>query len=472
MDKLNPSSEFEKKVAMSAATPDASPEFTAHLRSQLLTAAKTTVNHPSHSLWQRLGTWIARPRENARWLASAIGTIAVLGAVIIIALNQTTPVSAQQILERATAAQSAADSGRGIRHMRIESYQNMQGLSGPQAGTTTFIESYENTATDSSSSRILEGLFRSVTTDVNGKVIDASSTDGSYFYSTYPLTPGSDANSLVIHRTPVRDDDRKKPTRNQVVVEEQSIFDQFRSNPRVELMGKETRKDGRQVYRLIDRNYQIEAQSNGKETKTFTGSMTMLFDAQTYQLMESIRIVRKGGEDIILNRVSFLTDEVLPTETSVAWDLSDIRGAKVVDEKPQNGTEEPVNFKAISEHELASHVMGFVLKPLPEGFAQKILYAPKQAGDDHDICEINYDKSGENVFGMMFVGKMDTGFVDASFYDGSYKTATGLVINFSTGSGRGTSGILTVPDGTSFLLRSSLGREEVQRLAEKLVLAQ
>ena len=44
---------------------------------------------------------------------------------------------------------------------------------------------------------------------------------------------------------------------------------------------------------------------------------------------------------------------------------------------------------------------------------------------------------------MMFVGVMDAGFVDANFYDGSYKTAAGLVINFSTGSGKGTSGILT-----------------------------
>jgi len=469
MDKLNPSLEFEKKVEMSAAAPDASAEFTAHLRSQLLAAAKTTANHPSPSLWQRLQMGITRRRGNVRWLASAIGTIAVLGVVIVIALNQTTPVSAQQILERATAAQSVADSSQGIRHMRIESYQNMKGLSGPNAGTTTFIESYENTAVDSSSSRVLEGLFRSVTTDVNGKVIDATSTDGSYFYSTYPPTPGGDGSSLVIHRTPVGDDDRKKLSGNQVAVEEQSIFEQFRHNPRVELVGKEKSKDGRQVYRLIDRNYQIEAQANGKETKTFTGSMTMLFDAQTYQLVESNRTIRKGGGEITLDGVLFMTNEVLPAETTVAWDLSDIKGAKVLDEEPQNEPEADVPIKTISEHELASHVMGYVLKPLPEGFTQKIIYAPKQAGEDHDICEINYDKSGEDVFGMMFVGVMDAGFVDANFYDGSYKTASGLVINFSTGSGKGTSGILTVPDGTSFLLSSTLGHEDVQRLAEKLV---
>ena len=68
---------------------------------------------------------------------------------------------------------------------------------------------------------------------------------------------------------------------------------------------------------------------------------------------------------------------------------------------------------------------------------------------------------------------MDAGFVETSFYDGSYKAANGLVLNYSSGrpqgSPEGTSGMLTLPDGTCFLLDSTLSREQVQKLVEDLV---
>jgi hypothetical protein len=82
--------------------------------------------------------------------------------------------------------------------------------------------------------------------------------------------------------------------------------------------------------------------------------------------------------------------------------------------------------------------------------------------------EINYENSANETFGMMAVGTMDPGFIEKSFYDGSYKTASGLTINYSPSSSHGTNGMLTIPDGTSFLLSSSMSREEVQKLAEEL----
>lgn len=472
MDNLNPSTEFEKKMKTVAAAPNASPEFVGHLRAQLLAASQTTAVQPAPSLWQRLWQSLTRPQGRGRWLVSALGTVALVGAVVFIALNLTTPVSAQQILDRASAAQSAAAASQGIRHVRIEHYQNLLGLSGAQAGIKTMIESYENASNGSASSQVLAGYFRSVTTDANGKIVDASASDGSFYYSSYPITPGGNGESLTIHRTAVGEDGRKKMMGDGTTVDEKAMFDQFRSNPRVELAGKETQADGIQVYRLIDRNFQVEMKDDGQEAKTYTGSMTMIFNAQTYQLVETIRTIRKGEKDIVLERVRFLTDEVLPATSTVVWDLSDLKGANIVDDAPQDETEAQVLFKTISEHELAAHIKGYVLSPLPEGFTQEIIFAPKLSGADHESIEINYKKQGEDVFGMMFVGVMDTGFVDANFYDGSYKTAAGLVINFSTGSGKGTTGILTVPDGTSFLLGSTLDREKVQRLAETLVPAQ
>ena len=134
------------------------------------------------------------------------------------------------------------------------------------------------------------------------------------------------------------------------------MFDQFRSNPRVELVGKETQADGIQVYRLIDRNYQVQVKSDGQENKTYTGSMTMIFDAQTYQLVETVRTICKGEEDIVLESVRFLTNEVLPATSTVVWDLSDLKGANIVkDDAPQDEFEAQVPFKTISGDEPATH---------------------------------------------------------------------------------------------------------------------
>ena len=141
-----------------AAAPNASPEFVGRLRAQLLTASQTTEVQPAPSLWQRLWQNSTRPQGRGRWLVSALGTVAVVGAVVFIALNLTTPVSAQQILERASAAQLAAEANLGIRHVRIEHYQNLLGMSGAQAGNKTMIESYENASSGFASSRVLADI--------------------------------------------------------------------------------------------------------------------------------------------------------------------------------------------------------------------------------------------------------------------------------------------------------------------------
>ena len=68
----------------------------------------------------------------------------------------------------------------------------------------------------------------------------------------------------------------------------------------------------------------------------------------------------------------------------------------------------------------------------------------------------------------MAIGKMEPGFIENNFYDGSYRTASGLVINYSPSS-HSVGGMLTIPDGTSFLLGASMSREETQKLVEDLV---
>ena len=51
-------------------------------------------------------------------------SVLVVAVVAVLMFNSATPVSAQQILERAAAAQSAAEAGEGIWHTLIEVYKN------------------------------------------------------------------------------------------------------------------------------------------------------------------------------------------------------------------------------------------------------------------------------------------------------------------------------------------------------------
>jgi len=68
---------------------------------------------------------------------------------------------------------------------------------------------------------------------------------------------------------------------------------------------------------------------------------------------------------------------------------------------------------------------------------------------------------------------MDPGFIETNFYDGSYKTAAGLMLNFSSGtpagSKNGSSSMLTTPGKLSFLFSSTLSRTQLEALAEQIV---
>ncbi len=401
----------------------------------------------------------------------ALLTMALLVAVIALTTYNVTAVSAQKILDRAAAAQAVAGPAQGITYTRIETYENPQALPGEAPGTKTLIEDYFDLAT---------GYSRRVTWDMAGQVIEASANDETYSYSTFPTGEVQPSAGLTVYRTPLSPDEQRK-LGVQAGASDQSqhaAFDQFRSNPRVELKGKITWLDGRQAYLLAAQSYQTRKLPNGQDEKTLTGATQMIFDAQTYQLLEYQTSLRKDGQDIVIDGARFLVDEVLPADSRVAWDLSDLKGIVMVDERlPEASASEEVPFETLSLDDLLQRIQTktYLLRPLPEEFTLEIVAAANQPADEPYQYELNYSRATGESFDMMAVGVMDPGFVEKSFYDSSYKTASGLVLYFSPSSnesaseGQHTSAMLVTPGGDSFLVFSSLSREQTQALVEKLV---
>ena len=76
-----------------------------------------------------------------------------------------------------------------------------------------------------------------------------------------------------------------------------------------------------------------------------TRTMQMVFDAKTYELLESQTTVFKNDKEIVIEKVKFLVDETLPAETQVAWDLSNLQGVTFVDDVPQEVEAEDRNIE-------------------------------------------------------------------------------------------------------------------------------
>lgn len=381
--------------------------------------------------------------------------VVIVAAVIttfVLAQNATS-VSAQQILTRAMEAQAVP--AQGIWHTRIQIYQNHTMLPGDHAGLTTTDESYFDLAT---------GRYRFVTKDSAGKIVEIGADDGTYSY--IGLQKGTSSNALKVTRTRLDPSREKKVRTSDVTASATALFDDFKNNPRVKVAEQKTWTDGTPVYVLIDDNTQTR--KTGEQT--FTGSMRMVFNAKTYQLVESQTTVRKAGQDVIIDEVQWLVNEVLPADSSVAWDLSDLKGIAITDES-NPVSQNPVKFETMTEQMLATRTKNFyVLKPLPADYAMTIIAVTDQPKNQDYQFEINYARSDGETLGLQAVGIMDAGFVASSFYDGSYKAASGLEVHYSPSHPNGgTSAMLVDPEGNGFLLTSSLPREKVQALVETLV---
>jgi hypothetical protein len=397
---------------------------------------------------------------------SALAVLAVIAVVTVFVAGNVTNVSAQKIIARATAAQTLPT--HGIWHTQIKIYQNHTMLTGDHSGTTTIDDDYYD---------LTDGKFRSVSQDSAGKILQVAAFDGTYNYSGLQ-SAGNGANEpLQVERVKAGPDDGIKARSTDSTATAQAgpadptsltktLFDDFRNNPRVRVDSQKTWTDGTPVYVLIDDNFQTQ---QGSDDKTLTGSMSMVFNSETYALIESQTTVRKGDQDVVIDEIQWLVNEALPVESSVVWDLSDLKGISIADGEQQS-TEDNVVFETLTEQQLAAHTLDYyLLDPLPAGYTVKIGAVANQPKDQDYTFEINYTGPDSETFEMQAVGKMDSGFIESSFYDGSYKAASGLMLNYSPSHSNGTAAMLTAPDGNSFLLFSSLPRDQVQKLVDTLV---
>ncbi len=452
----------------------------------------------------------------------AILTIAALGVLM---LKSATPVSAQEILNRAYAAQTAAES-QGILHTKTQVYMNMQAMPGPKSmsgkDVKSILESYVDPQT---------GKNRLVVTDeATGEVMSVSAFDGTFLYTsgdmgivthsgggtfawsghgegTFKGTPASGSVGVISSGTaiPIMVGDTApvhtiyripQPKGTQHLsftlqggpVDVKTLFEAARQDPNAKFIGEQTLSDGRQVY-VLELQALAQLLRNGAPSASSLPPMnsTLYFDKQSYQLVEQRTTMQQNGKETVVNSMRQLVQETLPPATRVAWDLSDLKGINIVDDpKGEHGPQWPVS---ITQQELAARThSAYILKTVPAGYTMQITAT---SGPDHQapgLYSITYsNSSGDSVMinGVMNAGGGMTHIEGPQSADETYTTRSGLKLDFvqgpvsSTGAfvqGSGfpkgaslTHVIVQAPDGTLFDLASTLPRDQLKALAEELV---
>jgi hypothetical protein len=320
---------------------------------------------PSQDAWERLEARLARavppaPTSFKTWLSrlapgvgristhpflggvtmrkkvvlSGLAFVLVIMLVVILTARTATPVSAKDILDHAYAVQAADTPTQGIDHFRSEMYTNLQGLPEDQ-GYETSVESYQD---------LLSGHYRVVTLDnKTGKVVGVYAFDGTYTYRTGDQGSAqivdSQSGLLSVYRSPqdASQGTGLKPVRVDPFGPK-DIFDQMRSDPSVQLAGLETWPDGRTVY-VLRSQQQIKIQVDG-ETQRPDGLVMVYFDSTSYEILGNRVTMEKEGREILISSQIVLADEILPSGSAVAWDLSDLHGIAIVDDpEPENGNQ-------------------------------------------------------------------------------------------------------------------------------------
>jgi hypothetical protein len=398
------------------------------------------------------------------FLAPALAVIVILSALTFYLAKNVTPVSAQQILDRAAAAQSTAAVTEGIEHNRIEVYSNIQALAGTDPGTRTIVESYMDIKT---------GTYRIVTTDARtGQVLSASGYDGTYTY-TSPVQPDGATSGPTIYRYPQNSQNLKYLQRNNPPdpqSQNEAMFDQFRSSPNVNVI-QETGTDGRRVY-VLTIHQQIKIVKDGA-TEAPQGSVTMIFDAQTYQMLKNETSLSKDGQNVVVTSIQYLANEILPADTAVAWNFSDLQGVTIVDDP----TGEHSDLLPETETQKALVAQGanpYVLNFSPDGFTQEITGAPNQPKDQPQAYIVAYRNAEGDYFVIQSSDVPAANLPQSTPGGETYQTTSGLRLDFgpplqAPSSKAIISATVTAPDGTRFTITSTLPMDTVIAWAENLI---
>jgi len=451
-----------------------------------LEARMTKADQPSSS---KSETWFSRKAPGAnhtsylykifggvpmqkRSILSAVAGVLVLAVLAVFAARNVIPVSARQILDRASEVQSQQPAAQGIRHIRNEFFSNLEGKPDGQ-GEDTIVESYSDPA---------NGSFRVVITDKEtGKLLVVFAFDGSNVYNTEGSKSGQPGAALLtVYRSPQNRPsligttfaDRINGKSSAALdAEAKSMFDRMCQDPHVELLGRETWDNGHIVYVLRSQ----------QEVKSFIendpmGLVTLYFDVNTYQLLGSRASIEKDGKEVLISRQQILLDEVLPADSHIAWDLNDLQGIDIVDDpNGEHSVPETLASNVNPAEALAAKTdSAYLLKTIPDGFSLEVSVLPKGTANGPFFYEAGYiNKAGDYFSIRTFTDKP---LEDTSWADETYTTASGLVLYFvnqpsiTTKGEEFNGGLMQAPNGMTYAIDSTLSREQIKALLEDLVL--
>lgn len=386
----------------------------------------------------------------------AIGSAAAAALVLVgyFVLNPATPVSAQEIIEKAQAAEAAKSQQKGVLHMRTAFVLNI-----PQPGDPMTTESYLNIETSQ---------YRDVTrNDQTGNPASVSGFDGTYLYSSDAAAVST---PLTVYKSPAPDGWAKTYDYTPGgQVNEEAIFEQLKQADNVQYLGKEKWVDGRDVYVIRASVDASKLKARGAEVSN--AYSVLYFDAKTYQMVETKLGSDENGSEKLISDTKILVDEVLPASTSIAWDLSDLKGIALADdpngEKTGPWLQSPDKGGAV----VVPGIPNYRLSPVPEGFSENI--AVSAPGAQEKLFMAQY----RNDAGDYLVIESPANVPDSVMQQmtQTYHTASGLTLHLQ-GSDTPPTGmdkpdwmaVVDTPEGT-FTLTSNLPLATVEQLAETLM---
>ncbi len=399
---------------------------------------------------------------------AAVAGVLLLALASVMLLTNAAPASAQEIIERAYAAQQAADELQGIRHTRRQIYQNSlaKPVNGPLTESRTIVEDYSDPQT---------GKYRTVVTDAaTGQVVDAWAFDGTNLYSAERPAAGEPGGVRTIYRTP-QANGTQEWVKSQAVpgkVDQEALFEEARQDPTAKLRRNETWSGGREVFVLTLERTKVAGPAMVPPDKAQLPSTSILyFDVKTYQLVGQELALEQEGKETIVYSYRQLLDETLPAGTPVVWNLSDLKGIAIVDDP--DGKHGDLLPTVMSQSDLAARIKtAYMLKAPPAGFAMQVSAPPKESPKEPGIYMIDYrNAEGDYIHIQGGVSIPESLIKDAVE---TYKTASGLTLYFiggrtAPGEKSFSHAAAKAPDGTSFQITSNLPRERLKALAEQLV---
>jgi hypothetical protein len=391
-----------------------------------------------------------------RFVFTALAAVLVFAAVAVFAAKNVTSVSAKEILDRASI--EGTTPSEGILHLKTETYFNVEAIEGK--GTQSTVESYSDLQSNN---------FRNVTVNTQtGNVMDAFAYDGANTYSRDYNQ--QDSAPLTVYRTPQGKLAQLKPmSPREDDLKSSEMFVKMREDPNVKFLGEQAWDDGRKVYALQSQQQMKVMVKKGLERPI--GLVTMYFDTETYKQLGYRMTMQMDGKEILLGSQKILVDEILPANTPIAWDLSDVQGITIVDDPER--THGDLLPEVISEEQLAAKTKNaYLLKTVPEGYSLEISEPQIKPGSTEPYMYIATYRKADDYF----VIQSGAGFEAKAAIqgtDGTYVAANGLVLHFmdepkNRPDKSFTSALVEAPNDVTFIVTSTLPRDMVKQWVESL----